>query len=74
MKSFISSILIISGFSTNIYTAYLLSQMDINILLKFFIVLSNTLALTWAVVLAVVLREVFGLDNFGWDNPGRRVK
>lgn len=58
MKSLIRLLLIICGMSTNIYTLYLLHD-SINILLQMFLVISNTLALTWA----VILREVFGWDR-----------
>ncbi len=62
MKSLIRLLLIICGISTNIYTISLLID-SINIGLLLFLAISNTLALTWA----VVLREVFG-----WDNPSKK--
>lgn len=62
MKSFIRSLLITSGVVTNIYTISLIHD-QVNMFFGLYLVISNTLALT----IAVLLREVWG-----WDNPDRR--
>ncbi len=67
MKSFIRLLLIISGISTNLFTASLIVD-EFGYFISAFLVVSNMLALTWA----VVLREVFGWDNSTFHVEGRR--
>lgn len=69
MKSIIRFLLIFCGIGTNMFTISLIHD-EVGLLFGMFIVVSNTLALTWA----VVLREVFGWDNCANSVPQKSVQ